>query len=114
VERVVSRERFVIQPLDNVIYSLDAGGDHKQDCNPLEQSFSEAFILRYRKKYRKLLAKRGGSIKASLSAHESAYKNFFNLYAQKSVQAHASLAMGFRDFYPPPTPIPLIRSQFAA
>lgn len=56
----------------------------------MEQMFSEAFILRYRK----LLAK-GGSIKASLSAHESAYKNFFNLYAQKSVQAHASLAMGF-------------------
>ena len=74
----------------------------------MEQMFSEAFILRYRK----LLAKGGGSIKASLSAHESAYKNFFNLYAQKSVQAHASLAMGFRDFYPP-TPIPLIRSQFA-
>jgi hypothetical protein len=49
VERVVSSERFVIQPLDNVIYSLDAGGDHKQDCNPLEQRFSEAFILRYRK-----------------------------------------------------------------
>ena len=34
MELVVSRERFVIQPLDNVIYSLDAGGDHKQDCNP--------------------------------------------------------------------------------
>jgi len=50
VERVVSRERFVIQPLDNVIYSLDAGGDHKQDCNPLEQRFSEGIYFEIPKK----------------------------------------------------------------
>jgi hypothetical protein len=62
VERVVSRERFVIQPLDNVIYSLDAGGDHKQDCNPLEQRFSEGIYFKIPKKYRKLLAKKGGAL----------------------------------------------------
>jgi len=45
----------------------------------------------------------GRPIKARLSTHEAVHKILnivFNLHAQKSVQAHASLAIGRKDFYP--------------
>jgi hypothetical protein len=52
VELVISGERFVIQPLDNVIYSLDAGGDHKQDCNPHGTNVFRSIYFEIPKKYR--------------------------------------------------------------